>query len=45
MNIICGCDALRIRKIKPANHRLMDFADFINGRASRAGDMFVRIEK
>jgi len=43
LNVICGTDALKITQIKPEGSRLMDFRDFVNGRGTRAGDMFVRI--
>jgi methionyl-tRNA formyltransferase len=43
LNIICGKDALKIRKLKPAGSNLMDFADFVNGRHSQTGDIFVKI--
>lgn len=44
LNIICGKDALKIKKIKPAGSNLMDFADFVNGRHLQPGDMFVKID-
>jgi methionyl-tRNA formyltransferase len=42
LNIICGRDSLKITKIKPDGSRLMDFADFVNGRHISAGDMFMK---
>jgi len=45
LNIICGRDALKVTRIKPAGGSLMDFRDFVNGRQSQPGDMFVKIEK
>jgi len=45
LNIICGQDALKIIRIKPNGSRLMDFKDFVNGRATRPGDMFMKIDK
>jgi methionyl-tRNA formyltransferase len=45
LNIICGRDALKVTKIKPAGGSLMDFGDFVNGRQTQPGDMFVKIEK
>jgi methionyl-tRNA formyltransferase len=45
LNIICGQDALKVTKIKPAGGSLMDFRDFVNGRQTQPGDMFVKIEK
>lgn len=44
LHIICGTDALKIRKIKPAGSPLMDFKDFTNGRHSQPGDTFVKID-
>jgi len=43
LNIICGSNALRIKKIKPAGSPLMDFRDFINGRQTQPGDAFAKI--
>lgn len=45
LNVICGENALKITKIKPDGSRLMDFADFVNGRQTRPGDRLVEIEK
>jgi len=45
LNIICGEDALKITKIKPTGSRLMDFEDFVNGRHTRPGDLFTKIEQ
>jgi len=42
---LCGEDALRIMKIKPAGSHLMDFKDFVNGRATQPGDLFMKIDK
>ena len=42
---LCGQDALKIIRIKPDSSRLMDFKDFVNGRATRPGDMFTKIDK
>jgi methionyl-tRNA formyltransferase len=44
LNVICGCDALRIIKIKPAGSALMDFKDFVNGRQTQPGDIFKKID-
>jgi methionyl-tRNA formyltransferase len=44
LNLICGCGSLEIKKIKPAGSALMDFKDFINGRQTRPGDLFVKID-
>ena len=45
LNVICGKDTLKILKIKPAGSALMDFKDFVNGRAARPGDLFMNIEE
>jgi len=45
LNVICGRNALKIRKIKPAGSPLMDFKAFTNGRQTQPGDLFARIEK
>jgi len=44
LNVICGKDALRIIKIKPAGSSLMDFTAFVNGRHTAPGDKFVIIQ-
>jgi methionyl-tRNA formyltransferase len=44
LNVICGADALKIIKIKPAGSPLMDFKDFVNGRQTQPGDLFMKIE-
>ena len=44
LNVICGRDALKITKIKPTASHLMDFRDFVNGRQTRPGDRFIKIE-
>ena len=44
LNVICGKDRLKILKIKPAGSHLMDFQDFVNGRQSKPGDLFMPIE-
>jgi methionyl-tRNA formyltransferase len=43
LNVICGQNALKITKIKPAGCSLMDFKAFANGRHTQPGDLFVRI--
>ncbi len=43
--IICGTNALKIKKIKPAGSPLMDFKDFVNGRKTQPGDLFIKIDK
>jgi len=45
LNVVCGSGALKITKIKPAGASVMDFKDFVNGRATRPGDLFVKIDK
>jgi len=45
LNIICGVNALKITKIKPAGSPLMDFKDFVNGRQTQPGDLFTKIDK
>jgi methionyl-tRNA formyltransferase len=45
LNVICGKDALQITKIKPAGGHLMDFRDFVNGRGTCPGDLFMKIDK
>jgi len=45
LNIICGDEALKIKKIKPAGSRLMQFKDFTNGQQTRPGDVFMMIDK
>jgi methionyl-tRNA formyltransferase len=42
LNVICGENALKIVRIKPDGSGLMDFKDFINGRQTRPGDMFIK---
>jgi len=44
LDIICGQNALEIIKIKPDGSRLMNFKDFVNGRATQPGDMFAKID-
>jgi methionyl-tRNA formyltransferase len=45
LNVVCGENALKVIKIKPDGSTLMGFKDFINGRATQPGDMFVTIDK
>jgi len=45
LNVICGTDALKIKKIKPAGSPLMDFKSFSNGRQTQPGDLFTKIGK
>jgi len=44
LNVICGQNALKITKIKPDGANLMEFKDFVNGRATKPGDLFVKID-
>jgi len=44
LNVLCGNNALKITKIKPEGSRLMDFKDFVNGRQTQPGDLFVKID-
>jgi len=44
LNVVCGKDCLKILKIKPAGRSVMDFKAFANGRATEAGDLFMKIE-
>jgi methionyl-tRNA formyltransferase len=44
LNVICGQDALKITRIKPDGANLMDFKDFVNGRATSPGDFLVKID-
>jgi len=45
LNVICGADALKITRIKPAGSPLMDFKDFTNGRQTQTEDLFIKIDK
>jgi len=45
LNVVCGENALKIAKVKPDGSRLMDFADFANGRQTCPGDIFMEIKK
>lgn len=45
IHVICGRNALKITKIKPAGRPLMDFKAFVNGRQTRPGDLFAKIGK
>ncbi|MGD8785929.1 MAG: methionyl-tRNA formyltransferase [Phycisphaerales bacterium] len=44
LNIICGTNALKIKKIKPAGSPLMNFKDFTNGRQTKPGDSFIKVD-
>jgi methionyl-tRNA formyltransferase len=45
LNVICEENSLKISKIKPEGSRTMNFDDFVNGRACKPGDMFLKIAK
>ena len=45
LNVICGTNTLKITRIKPAGSPLMNFKAFVNGRQTKPGDMFVKIDK
>jgi methionyl-tRNA formyltransferase len=45
LNVICARNALKIIKIKPAGRALMDFKDFVNGRQTQPGDLFMKIDE
>ena len=45
LNVICGENALKIMRIKPAGSALMDFKDFVNGRQTQPGDSLTKIEQ
>jgi len=45
LNVICGQNALRIKKIKPAGSSLMSFRDFVNGHRLKPADLLLKIEK
>ena len=45
LNVICGQNALRITRIKPACSALMNFKAFTNGRQTHPGDSLMKIEK
>jgi len=44
LNVICGQNRLQIMQLKPENSRLMNYADFVNGRHVLSGDRFTKIE-
>ncbi|MBN1436124.1 MAG: methionyl-tRNA formyltransferase [Sedimentisphaerales bacterium] len=41
LTVQCGRGRLRILELRPENSRLMNFADFVNGRRLRTGDRFL----
>jgi len=45
LNVMCGSNALKIKKIKPAGSPLMDFKAFTNGRQTQPGDSLSKIEE
>ena len=44
LNVICGENALKITRIKPAGSALMDFKAFTNGRQTHPGDSLTKIK-
>ncbi|MGB2864504.1 MAG: methionyl-tRNA formyltransferase [Sedimentisphaerales bacterium] len=44
LNVVCGKDALKIMRIKPAGSALMTFKDFANGRQTQANDSLIQID-
>jgi methionyl-tRNA formyltransferase len=42
LHVICGQNALKIKKIKPAGSPLMDFKAFVNGRKTQPGDLLAK---
>mgnify|MGYP001566618162 CR=1 FL=1 len=44
LNVICGENALKITRIKPAGSALMNFKAFINGRQTHPGDSLTKIK-
>jgi methionyl-tRNA formyltransferase len=44
LNVICGKNALKITRIKPACSALMAFKAFTNGRQTRPGDSLIQID-
>jgi methionyl-tRNA formyltransferase len=44
LNVVCGENALRIAAIRPAGGSVMNFEDFVNGRATQPGDVFMRMD-
>ncbi len=45
LNVVCGKNALKILKIKPSGSNLMEFKSFVNGRNTKPGDFFTKIEQ
>jgi methionyl-tRNA formyltransferase len=45
LNIVCGEKGLKITGIKPAGGTVMKFEAFVNGRQTKSGDMFTKIQK
>ena len=43
LHVICGSDALKIDKIKPAGGSVMDFGSFVNGHRVIPGDKFTSL--
>jgi methionyl-tRNA formyltransferase len=45
LNVICGQNALIITRIKPAGSSIMNFTAFVNGRHTKSGDCFLKLQK
>jgi len=45
LNVICRSGSLQILQLKPADGNLMDFKDFVNGRAVKTGDLFAPVSE
>ncbi|AQQ72600.1 Methionyl-tRNA formyltransferase [Limihaloglobus sulfuriphilus] len=43
MNVICGEGTLKIKSVKPAGSRRMDFQAFLNGRETGPDDLFMDV--
>jgi methionyl-tRNA formyltransferase len=44
LNVICGQNALKITQIKPAGSSIMSFRAFTNGRQTKPGDSFLKLQ-
>jgi methionyl-tRNA formyltransferase len=44
LHVVCGENTLQIAAIRPAGGSVMDFKDFVNGRATQPGDLFMRMD-
>ncbi|MBN2137824.1 MAG: methionyl-tRNA formyltransferase [Sedimentisphaerales bacterium] len=45
LEVVCGRNTLKITKIKPAGSHLMNFKAFVNGRQTKPGDIFDKIDR